>query len=170
MKECSYGVNGGHKKDFNSLQKMAKKVLEIYRPLKAHIKVIEKQVKLYENDGMKAISFDGIHSSPTNDVKSMVENIAIKNIEEVEKMQKEKETIQAILSTIEIAVNSLRDEEKRIIELYYFENKRLRFWQIGMVVHRSEFTIMNKLHPYALKQIGLALKSFSGDIEKIGEF
>ena len=166
MKECSYNANDGYKKDFNSLQKMAKSVLEVYRPLKAHLKILDKQMQEFENDGIKGISFDKISSCPTNDIKSLVETIAIKNIEEVDRMREEKRVISSLLSIVEEAVNSLKEDERRIIELYYFESKRLRFWQIGMIIQRNEFYIMNRLHPFALRQIGLALRGFSADIEK----
>ena len=52
--------------------------------MKVHIENIEEEIKFVKGDiGLQGISYDGISTSPTNEIKSSVENTVLSIQEEI---------------------------------------------------------------------------------------
>lgn len=75
-----------------------------------------------ENDykGVTASSFDE-HSSPTNKFNSSVENEILKKDETILKLRKDIKLMQNNIARIDNALNELKDYERSLIELKYFQ-------------------------------------------------
>lgn len=149
-----------------------KEYLREYRPLKARIKKLDRQIKYAEShlvaeDSMGAISYDGISTSPTYQFHSIVEGSVIKTMEDLYRKKKEKELLEEVVKQIDIAVEeALNVDQKRIIKLKYLNEENFTWEQIAEVINVSASHCRQYLHEEALTKLSKVMKSYDIQIKK----
>lgn len=113
--------------------KEVEKILKSYKQYIAAIRNLEKmyQQKLSESE-TKSLAVKYSEKTKTNSVVSFVELYALELCEIQEKIDK----LRNIIEMIDEALNSLNENEKKIIELKY--KKGLAWWQIAFEMKYSE--------------------------------
>ncbi|WIV11380.1 sigma factor-like helix-turn-helix DNA-binding protein [Proteiniborus sp. MB09-C3] len=108
-----------------------------YNMLKINIEIADKQLEELKNeDGMTAISYDGIQTSATNKISSMTEIVAERNIAKEELIIKRKEKLLEKLNKLDRLLEELKETEQKIVSMYYIEG--WQWWQIAYEVKYSE--------------------------------
>lgn len=118
-----------------------------YQELKADIEDINLQLEL--DDTIKAINYDRVTTSPTNNIYSSVENQA----EHIERLRKKKTYLELQMHRIENALNTLSEKDRTIMEMYYFQEYTMRdiAFKLDMndnYISRRKTTILNNLVAY----------------------
>ena len=118
--------------------KAAEALLHNYNMLKISIENAKLEIEEVKNKDIviKGISYDGIKSSPTFEIKSQTEDITIKNIEYIDLLTKRIEITQNKLSRLDNAIDSLNEIEKQIIKMRYIEG--LQWYQIAYKMRYTE--------------------------------
>jgi len=109
--------------------------LKCYNLLSAHIDELKKQLgEVFMNDGVSAIDYsgDGINAGNIN---KLVENTALKNIDDVERIKSELEVAKSKLNRLDSAIGSLDMNERQVIILGYLNGYQ---WQ--EVAHDMNYT------------------------------
>ena len=96
------------------------------------------------NDGSAAIRYDKTLTSATNDVNSIMEDIAIDNLEEIEDINKKIKLLQIEKDTIEIALTQLSDEEMELFRIKYMSLDKKSVYQISKEMNIEKNTIYEK--------------------------
>lgn len=133
----------------NNYEKV-EKLLEDYAELDINIKGLELDIK---EEGLKGVSYNDMPGSPLSSNRSPVE-IGLNNIE---KLKREKITLEIRKEKIENILMILDDRERTLIDLKYI--KKLSNQQIAKQLYMHENSVSNKkktilmkLEPYAIKR------------------
>lgn len=130
-----------------------------YKDLDIKIKSIDIDIEMLKNDiTLKAISYEE-KSGPTNAFSSSVENEVIRREEvvqeEINRLLKDKLLFQKRKAKIENALDILTKEERKLVEMRYFEKKRKEWVEIGLTLNidkdhccKVRNKIINKLSYY----------------------
>ncbi|HZJ98539.1 MAG TPA: hypothetical protein VFC79_00945 [Tissierellaceae bacterium] len=112
-------------------------LLKNYKMMKIHIENIEEEIKFVKGDiGLQGISYDGISTSPTNEIKSSVENTVLSIQEEVYFLERNIERLVADIEKIDRALEGLEDIERTVVIEKYVNAKQ--WWQVASKVCYSE--------------------------------
>ncbi|NOW86762.1 hypothetical protein B0H39_004643 [Clostridium beijerinckii] len=129
----------------NNLYKKTEKALYDYKNINLKIQNIE----LYINRLINDVSYAGVSfeekSSPTNAFNSSVENEVIlrdeKVTEEINSLNKQKNDLMMEKKMIENGLESLKEEQLKLVELRYFQKGRKKSWiEIGMTLGMDKDT------------------------------
>lgn len=118
-----------------------------YKKLKADIEDINLQLEF--DDTIKAINYDRVTTSSTNNIYSIVENQS----EHIEGLRKKKTYLVLQMHRLENALNTLSEKDKTIMEMYYFQECTMRdiAFKLDMndnYISRRKTTILNNLVAY----------------------
>lgn len=134
-----------------NLYKKTDGVLFNYKTIKAEIDNLELDIdELKEQvNGVSGISYEE-KTGPTNKFSSSVENEILKKEKEINKLLRERSSKKRLISKIDNAMETLNEDEKRIIELRCFERKS--WTKVGMITKiepdycgRIKRKVINKL-------------------------
>lgn len=118
--------------------------LKCYNLLLVHIEELKKQLaEVFINDGVSAVDYagDGIK---TNNINKLVENTALKNIEDVERIKNEIDLAQSKLDRLNAAIGSLNIIDRQIVIYRYLKG---RSWgEITKELSYSERMCQRKLY------------------------
>lgn len=116
--------------------------LKCYNLLLVHIEELKKQLgEVFINDGVSAVDYagDGIK---TNSINKLVENTALKNIEDIERIKSDIELAQSKLDRLNSAIGSLDMVERQIIIMKYLNS--YQWHEIIKELRYSERMLRNK--------------------------
>jgi len=116
--------------------------LKCYNLLLVHIEELKKQLaEVFINDGVSAVDYagDGIK---TNNIDKLVENTALKNIEDVERIKKDIEVTQSKLDRLNSAIGSLEMTERQVIILGFI--KGYQWQEVARELSYTDRMIRNK--------------------------
>lgn len=121
---------------------MIREMLENYMNYKAEIKAIEYKIKQIEKED---ISIGSSSFFVNGDIKakgyksSIVENKAIKNVDRVRLLEKQREELQAKIDMIDSYISILKLNNRNVVIKFYIEKKGIK--QIANEMDRTEKTI-----------------------------
>lgn len=123
----------------NNLFKKTEKALYEYKNIDLKIKNIDLYIDRLVNDvSCAGVSYED-KGGPTNAFSSIVENEVIRRdeymSEELKKLQQAKQDLITLKQLITNGIESLKEEEYKLVELRYFQKGRKKTWiEIGMVI------------------------------------
>lgn len=128
----------------NNLFKKTEKSLYDYKNINLKIENIE----LYINRLINDVSYAGVsfeeRSSPTNAFNSSVENEVIKRdehlVEELNRLNKQKNDLIIQKRMIENGLESLKAEQLKLVELRYLKREKKTWIEIGMILGMDKNT------------------------------
>lgn len=137
---------------------IAKDWLKMYRPLKARFKMYNRRIKRAEQNlnaesGLVGVSFEGIAVSPTYKISNIVERQVIKSLDEYETMVIKRDTLAGVLEDMEIALEGLKMNVRRIIKLKYLSDEEMSWEQVADIVKGGEMHVRHRLHKKGLQGI-----------------
>lgn len=136
--------------------KATEKILWQYTSYKAYIENAKEELAEMDKDagvGM-GIDYSKDKLAPTYKFSSMTESEAEQRIDRKELLQKQIEIISHKLNRIERALNALSETDRKIIEMYYFQGKRI--WEIQFEVQYSDRQVKRKKR-YALEKLKISI-------------
>ncbi|MCH4891197.1 hypothetical protein EZV73_26700 [Acidaminobacter sp. JC074] len=141
--------------------------LKCYNLLLAHIEELKKQLgEVFMNDGVTAIDYagDGIK---TGNINKLVENTALKNIDDVEELKAKLDVAKSKLNRLDSAIGSLDMNERQVIILGYLKGYR---WQ--EVANEMSYTdrMIRNLKKSAISKLSYVFygdRAFEADSAKI---
>lgn len=96
-----------------------------YKALKLSITNLKKDIEEFERmDGVNSVPFDTMKLSNSFKFSSSVEDSALSNIEKIDYIKHCIRRTEDTISGIDAALEILTEEERKIIELRYIENKQ----------------------------------------------
>ena len=127
-----------NKEEFDKLYRSTEGRLSSYKYLENKIEAKEIEILKQKNEffGCSGIRYDGIKTSPTNNIPKSIELELIKRQERINKLEYEKNDLKIEKRKIEIAINNFTIQQNELFEILYM-SKRVR-------VSRQE--IMSRLH------------------------
>lgn len=135
--------------------KNIERLLYNYNMLKINIEIADKQLEELKNeDGMNAITYDEEKTSPTFKITSQTEDTAMRNIAAEDLIIKRKEKLKNKLEIIKMLLDGLNEAERKVIEMYYFEN--LQWWKVAYEVKYSE-RHCKRIRTEAIKKLSVGL-------------
>lgn len=112
-------------------------LLKNYKMMKISIKNIQEEIEFVKGDiGLQGISYDGVSVSPTNQIKSSVEDTVLSIQENVHFLERNIERLEADISKIDRALEGLEERERTVIIEKYINAKQ--WWQVAGIVRYSE--------------------------------
>lgn len=130
-------------------------LLKNYKMVKINIKNIEQEIEFAKgNIGLKGISYDGISTSPTNEVKSSVESTVLSIQEEVHFLERNIERLVMQLDKIDRALEGLEEVERTVVIEKYINSKQ--WWQVASKVCYSERWCKN-LRSRAIRKMAVGI-------------
>lgn len=112
-------------------------MLKNYKMMKIRIENLTQDIEYIKEDvELKGISYDGISTSPTNEIKSIVENTVLSNVEKVEYLEHNIKREKSKIDKIDRALEGLEDIEKTVVIEKYINAKQ--WWQVASKVCYSE--------------------------------
>ena len=131
------------------------KLLYDYKIIEASIVNMKSQLEILKaEDGMAAINYGGVSTSPTNETKSATENQALKNIELEKQLKCKIKKQEAIIAAIDRSLLTLKPVKQQIIKERYIKGRQ--WWQVANVVCYSE-SWCKQLNKKAIKKIVVGL-------------
>lgn len=120
----------------DNIFKRTERALYEYKDLPLKIKSIDADIECLENDiTLKAISYEE-KSGPTNAFNSSVENEVIRRDEKVSeyitRLKRDKLLYKNRMIKIELALESLTEQERKLVELRYFTRPKYEWLKIGL--------------------------------------
>lgn len=104
---------------------------------KVKIENLKQEIEYIKDDiEMKGISYDGISTSPTNEIKSIVENTVLGNMEKIEYLEHIIKRNQIDIDKIDRSLEALEGLERTIVVEKYINSKQ--WWQVSSKVRFSE--------------------------------
>lgn len=121
-----------------------KELLQNYEIIKISIANIEKEIEYIKEDiAIRGISYDGVSTSPTNEIKSIVESTILAKEEKINYLQHLIKRHQININKIDDVLNNLTETERTIIIDRYMHHK---YWyQITPKVFLEERQCRRKL-------------------------
>lgn len=105
-----------------SKYKSVENLLYNYNMSKVNITNMELEIEyLKNNDGIKGLNYDGISTSPTNEIKSSTELSALGNMEKIQYLERMIQKAKLEIESIDRALGVLTYKERTMIELRYIK-------------------------------------------------
>ena len=105
--------------------------------MKIHIENTHQEIEFIKGDiGLKGISYDGISTSPTNEIKSSVEQSVLSIQEKVHFLERDIERLVVDIEKIDRALEALEEAERTVVIEKYINAKQ--WWQVASKVCYSE--------------------------------
>lgn len=104
--------------------KFTEKLLYNYKEMQYHINTLEydiKKLKAGDILSIRAIRYDDIKTSPTNNVSKQTEDKVINIVSYIQDLEIEAYKEKKLKNTLERAINNLEPTRKQTIKLRYFE-------------------------------------------------
>lgn len=122
----------------NKCYKETEYLLYSYKMFKISIENMKNEIEYIKNeeDGLTAINYDGINTSPTNKFSSSTEDTALSVSEKICYLEHSIRRIESKLERIDRALEGLTEIERQVIKQRYIEG--LQWWQVGYQVKYSE--------------------------------
>ncbi|MBE6068835.1 MAG: siderophore-interacting protein [Clostridium lundense] len=122
--------------NIDNIYKKTDGVLFNYKTIKAEIDNLELEIEEVKSEvnGVKSVTYDE-RTSPTNAFNSSVENEVLKKDKLISKLLKEKASKERLISKIDNALNTLSDEERKIIKLRCFD--KMEWNKVGALINRD---------------------------------
>lgn len=112
-------------------------LLKNYNMMKIHIENVEDEIEFVKNDiTLNGIDYGGISVSPTNVIKSVVENKSLSIMDKVEGLEKEIKLNKMLINKLDRSLNTLEEIEREIVINKYI--KSLQWWQVSCKVGFGE--------------------------------
>ena len=122
---------------------------------KINIENLKQEIEYVKEDTeMKGISYDGICSSPTNEVKSIVESTVLGNMEKIEYLEHLIKRHQVDLDKLERSLEALEEIERTIVIEKYINAKQ--WWQVASMVRFSE-THARRIRKQAINKLKIGI-------------
>lgn len=140
-----------NKKD---LFRKAEGTLYGYNDLIDKIDLLRSEIEIMkaEYKGCGSIGYEE-KGSPTNAFSSVVENELVNKERLLTEMHKDLDKSIILKNRIDIAVNSLDEPDKKVIELRYINKRKLSWNQISNIVNFSEVHCMTRIRQRAIKKM-----------------
>lgn len=104
---------------------------------KIKIENLEKEIEYVKEDNeLKGISYDGVSTSPTNEVKSIVESTVLGNLEKIEYLEHLIKRHRIDIDKLDKAMEELEEVEQTILRERYTNSKL--WWQVAGMVRYGE--------------------------------
>lgn len=125
-----------------------------YNDLIDKIDLLRSEIKIMSGEykGCGGISYEE-KGTPTNAFKSVVENELVNKERLLAEMHKDLDKSIMLKNRIDIAVESLDEPDKKVIELRYINKRKLSWNQIASIVNFSEVHCMTRIRPRAIKKM-----------------
>ena len=105
--------------------------------MKIHIENTHQEIEFIKGDiGLKGINYDGISTSPTNEIKSSVEQSVLSIQEKVHFLERDIERLVVDIEKIDRALEALEEAERTVVIEKYINAKQ--WWQVASKVCYSE--------------------------------
>lgn len=112
------------------------KLLEDYRIKEAKIEDLEQEIIfIKDNRDIKGINYDGVSTSPTNEINSIVENAVISSMEKVDYLEHLIKKEMVDINRIVRALEKLDEVERQIVADRYIDGKQ---WHV--VARKSNYS------------------------------
>lgn len=112
-------------------------LLKNYKMMKINIENIEEKIEFTKGDiGLKGIVYDGISTSPTNEIKSSVETTVLSIQEEVHFLTRNIERLTMTIESVDRALEGLEETERNVVIEKYVNAKQ--WWEVASIVRYSE--------------------------------
>jgi DNA-directed RNA polymerase specialized sigma subunit len=127
--------------DENKLFPKIEGMLFNYTALINEIKNLELDIEELENDyrGCGSITYEE-KTGPTNAFNSSVENEITNKEKKVDNLKRLKRSKEIAVKKIDNALSVLEEREKKVVELRYFNNRKLGWFRIGEILQLSDST------------------------------
>lgn len=113
------------------------KLLRNYNMLKINIQNLEQEIAFIKDDiTLKGVDYDSISVSPTNEIKSVVENEVLSRTEKIEYLEHIIKRHRKDIEKLERALEGLEDIEHTIVVEKYINAKQ--WWQVASIVRFNE--------------------------------
>ena len=130
-------------------------LLKNYNMKKINIENLKQEIEYVKEDTeMKGISYDGVSTSPTNEIKSIVESTVLGNMEKVSYLEHLIKRHQVDLDKLDNALEALEDVERTVVVEKYINAKQ--WWQVAIVVRFSE-THARRIRKQAIKKLSIGI-------------
>lgn len=137
--------------------KFTEKLLYNYSELESYISGLEddiKEIKAGDILSIRAIRYDDIKTTPTNNVSKQTEDEVINIVSYVQELEIKVYKEKKLKNKLERAINNLEHIRKRIIKLRYFE--KMRWIDMAQELNGDEKTL-RKYKNQAVKSIAIEL-------------
>jgi DNA-directed RNA polymerase specialized sigma subunit len=127
--------------DENKLFPKIEGMLFNYTALINEIKNLELDIEELENDyrGCGSITYEE-KTGPTNAFNSSVENEITNKEKKIDNLKRLKRSKEIAVKKIDNALSVLEEREKKVVELRYFNNRKLGWFRIGEILQLSDST------------------------------
>lgn len=149
-----------------------KECLRAYSLMKARILILQRKIErtkkdIQNSDGITAISYDAPSISKTYRFSSIVENQVVKDIQKISDLEYEKEILTDVIYCIDTAIESLKINERRVINLYYLSNEKMSWDQVANILGFDTVYTKQKIHTNALRKISKIIQKHEKKLKKI---
>lgn len=104
---------------------------------KINIGILEKEIEFVKEDiELQGISYDGVSTSPTNEIKSITESTVLGKLEKVDYLEHLIKRHKMDIEKLEKALEGLEEIERDVVVERYIKAKQ--WWQVAGVVRYSE--------------------------------
>jgi RNA polymerase sigma factor (sigma-70 family) len=137
--------------------KFTEKLLYNYKEMQYHINTLEydiKKLKAGDILSIRAIRYDDIKTSPTNNVSKQTEDKVINIVSYIQDLEIEAYKEKKLKNTLERAINNLEPTRKQTIKLRYFEG--MGWTEMAQELYHDEKTL-RKYKNQAIKSIAVEL-------------
>ncbi len=126
----------------NNIFGTTERLLYNYKDIDIKLKCIDLDIETLQNDiSLKAISYDE-KSAPTNAFSSSVENEVLRreeqNTEQIERLKNEKLFVLNKKKKLDLALSTLTEDERKLIELRYFTKPTYSWVMIGRALNMDK--------------------------------
>ena len=122
---------------------------------KINIENLKQEIEYVKEDTeMKGISYDGVSTSPTNEIKSIVESTVLGNMEKIEYLEHLIKRHQVDLDKLERSLEALEEIERTIVIEKYINAKQ--WWQVASMVRFSE-THARRIRKQAINKLKIGI-------------
>lgn len=112
-------------------------LLKNYNMKKIKIENLEKEIEYVKEDNeLKGISYDGVSTSPTNEVKSIVESTVLGNLEKIEYLEHLIKRHRIDIEKLDRSLEGLEEVERTVVVEKYINSKQ--WWQVASKVKHGE--------------------------------
>lgn len=134
------------------------KVIELlkkYKMIQITIENLEQEINYVKEDTeLRGISYDGISTSPTNEIKSIVESTVLGNIEKMEYLEHLIKRHKIDIDKLEKALGGLEEIERQIVTEKYCEGKQ---WYVVSYNASCSESTAKRYRRDAIKKMAIAI-------------
>lgn len=149
-----------------SYYKATERLLSDYTAVKGYIELWEKSLNELEYSGIPAMGYNE-KTGKTYKISDPVHNEFIQMEKQRESIEKIIGKNKSVITQIDFALEQLNDEQRNIIQLFYFE--KLQWWQIGARLHSSERTCRYKRNNAVNEMSKIIFGNFATSLPHLGK-